>query len=152
MIYHCETHDFTTDSTHEIMDHVNHHAGCKMNETRITSDNADIVSLLIGLSGKPIRFTNVPMERVHAAIALLNDEPQRLTPYGKMLLNASWAARNQDNPAKSSRVEDFTTEELFPRVDKPLNVDGDPCGICRECGAIVSNPVKHVSWHNKTLP
>jgi len=124
------------------------------------------------MQSETLSFTNVPMHRVHAAIALLNDDGERMTPYDKMLFNAEYAKNRAANamhdvnngepwenplakfypPYAAPGTKEFTTEELFPRVDEPLNVDGDPCGICRECGAVVSNPVKHVTWHNKTLP
>jgi len=110
----------------------------------------------------PVQFTNVPMNRVHAAIAVLNGdgdgEETELTEEGAHLLAINQAAQQRDlfrkfyPPYAAPGTKEFTTEELFPRVDNPLNVDGDPCGICRECGAVVSNPVKHVTWHNKTLP
>jgi len=164
MIYRCETHDFPTDSTHEIVEHTNNHAGCKLRDTRITSDNADIVSILVGLSGKPIQFTNLPMHHVHAAIAVLNGDPyadalKATENNPQAQVNYLYGKDADGNPlAKfyppyvAEGTKEFTPTELFPNhPDEPWR----PQEYCEECGALVPYERardKHVTWHNKTLP
>ena len=109
-----------------------------------------------------IHFTNVPMHHVHAAIALLNDDGERMTPYDKMLFNAEYAKNRAANamhdvnngepwesplakfypPYAAPGTKAFTEEELF----SPDSV------MCAECGAYVHDRAIHVTWHNKTLP
>lgn len=44
--------------------------------------------------------------------------------------------------------EVFTVKELFGE-SRVLVLDGNPVKTCKECGAIVAEPAKHVDWHNK---
>lgn len=97
---------------------------------------------------REIRFTNVPMHRIHAAIALLNGDTETAANTMQAQLERNLKAIRDESVAPGTK--EFTVAELFPY--KPLNVDGDPCSICRECGSIVSNPGAHTRWHNKTLP
>jgi len=97
-----------------------------------------------------VEFTNVPMHRVHAAIALLNgdQEETELTEEGARLLAISQAAQQRDlfrkfyPPYVAPGTKAFTEEELF----SPDSV------MCAECGAYVHDRAIHVTWHNKTLP
>jgi hypothetical protein len=135
--------------------------------------DAELVSIRIErtrASVETVSFTNVPMDRVHAAIALLNDEPQNTPPLpcgdfhcslpanhpgphqcgmGDCAVNPPIAFPHPPEPGHI-RTEDFTEDELF----------GEQTGVlpdtreyeCAECGAIIYNRAKHVTWHNKTLP
>jgi len=81
--------------------------------------------------------------------------------YDKLVANSQYAAEKavaESRKAKeetrfappSTRAEDFTSLELFGEQTGVLeNTSEYDCG---ECGAIVYNRVKHVTWHNKTLP
>jgi hypothetical protein len=115
-------------------------------------------------------FTNVPMERVHAAIALLNDEPVDTPPGPCGDFHCSLRANHPGphicgvdgcavNPRPTFpeppepghiRTEDFTMDELFP----PGSHLKESLYMCNECGSLThwSFIAKHVAWHNKTLP
>jgi len=116
-------------------------------------DNADIVTLVIGLAGTAVRFTNVPVHRVHAAIALLNGD----TDFGTLERGNITAAKPGEFSRYDSEVrrwdripegtKEFTAAELFkPAI---LRQSGYACS---ECGAMVAALDTHVTWHNKTLP
>ena len=111
-----------------------------------------------------IHFTNVPMHRVHAAIAVLNGDGEDALPAGYESLAHKLAANklygdvaNQENPLKkfyppyvAEGTKEFTMLELFPDVEK-----FKPRECCVECGAFVPYEQErqtHVTWHNKTLP
>jgi len=138
------------------------------NEYLIDQDgNAQHVVVDIASAGgkrQIVRFTNVPMHHVHAAIALLNDDGQDALPAGYESLAHKLAANklygdvaNQENPLKkfyppyvAEGTKEFTMLELFPDVEK-----FKPRECCVECGAFVPYEQErqtHVTWHNKTLP
>ena len=97
------------------------------------NDNGMVdVSIIIGkdiLNQHQLNFTNVPIERVKAAIDLLNDEHPSIL----------------DTPIRRG-PGDFTREELFD--EKPYRFGF----MCKECGALVGNLTLHLAWHNKLLP
>jgi len=126
------------------------------NETLISQaggdgDNADIIALLVGLAGEPVRFTNVPMHRVHTAIAVLNGDGEDALPAGYESLAHKLAA-NKMYGDHASRTRDFTSEELFGQQKGKETNYGTYVYSCFECGAVVDSRAKHVTWHNKTLP
>ena len=98
-----------------------------------------------------IRFTNIPMERVHAAIAVLNDDAPTTVaqPYADIATRNLEAIREASKvEIKRTRTEDFTVGELFP--------DGaiTSTSYCTECGShiIPNKRERHTTWHNKLLP
>jgi len=100
-----------------------------------------------------IHFTNVPMHRVHAAIAVLNGDGEDALPAGYESLAHKLAA-NKTYGEHASRTRDFTMLELFPHQEG-YKFSFVPQECCSECGAFVpyeESRVKHVTWHNKTLP
>jgi len=111
------------------------------NETLISQaggdgDNARRVQLEIVTDHdiQPVQFTNVPMHRVHAAIALLNGDGEDELPTSTASYDGDW------------QTKDFTVAELFP--------DYEHTSICVECGVFVypAHLETHTTWHNKTLP
>ena len=118
-------------------------------------DNNVDVSIKITAKYGPsiIDFTNVPMDRVHAAIALLNGDGEEAPPPG---FTDAFMRRVLDAVpnAEKYRTKDFTMLELFPHQEG-YKFSFVPQECCSECGAFVpyeESRVKHVTWHNKTLP
>ena len=141
------------------------------------SENTAYLDIKIEIDGQPnqyMEFTNVPMTRVHAAIAILNGD----TDFGLMAGDTTHIKRAEAwvNPLKEfmpkealaaererqdkqfietfgskPRHEDFTSRELFGnQIGEDRN--GRTIKECLECGALVTKHGKHTSWHNKLLP
>jgi len=131
------------------------------NEYPIDQDgNAQQINITIVQAGdrkQLVEFTNVPMHRVHAAIAVLNgdyyespaDKGERVA---KLAYNAMYGKQGDIHAytdTDSMRTKDFTEDELFPFES---HIEKTSLYCCAECGAAVLNVVEHTSWHNKTLP
>jgi len=127
------------------------------NEYPIDQDgNAQQINITIVQAGdrkQLVEFTNVPMDRVHAAIAVLNGD----TDFGTLERGNITAAKADEFSRYDSEVrrwdhipegtKEFTAAELFkPAI---LRQSGYACS---ECGAMVAALDTHVTWHNKTLP
>ena len=117
-------------------------------------DNADLVTLLVGLAGEPVRFTNVPMHRVHAAIAVLNGDTDTTTPeqsHANAVAHGHATGIMNYADTDSMRTKDFNSRELFGnQIGEERN--GKTIKECLECGALVTAHGRHTTWHNKTLP
>lgn len=94
-----------------------------------------------------VQFTNVPVSRVHAAIALLNDGVTK-PAMDRDSLN-EWR-RTAPYPIEESKG-DFTLAELFPDGTYRHNLNYGAY-MCTECSALVGDLEAHVTWHNKLLP
>jgi len=127
-----------------------------------------VVRGTVDSNGESVTFTNVPMHHVHAAIALLNDDPyadalKATENNPQAQVNYLYGKDADGGPIKrestgetvghayadtdSMRTKDFTIAELFkPAI---LRQSGYACS---ECGAMVAALDIHVTWHNKTLP
>ena len=57
---------------------------------------------------------------------------------------------NAENENTTPRTEDFTIKELLP-IENYLTLDYGAY-FCNECGSLVNDMEKHVTWHNKLLP
>jgi len=112
-------------------------------DTRIQAmANVADATLTVFTSGKEpqeVRFTNVPMEHVLAAMSTLNGDN----------VDADAVQHNGHN-TPAPRTEDFTRSELFKD-----SAEHDYIAIpCEECGALimVAFTERHMTWHNKLLP
>ena len=84
----------------------------------------------------------------------------RSSEYGKvaepLIVSGTWeidtnTPTTPTAPAPAPRTEDYTVKELFPdgAYMHPLAYGAY---FCAECGGLVGDLERHVSWHNKLLP